>query len=424
MANSSSQASSLNGFYLRSLSGNLDSRLPPYTMARPSSFADNDSEYQESREIATENKATPQKLTKLHLISNSSRTNLQPEEDIEFDLSDHELPEKHGARLLSGYKSDLLASRISPRPVPPILSPVTGEPGDPDEKNPEPFTSPAVARQSLKRKRSESPRQRLPIPRRAYTPLPLRKRVALSSGSKDRIPEDLAEEIERSGALRPKSTTEILEIFNTSLDRIRKEEGKDISEDELEADIVEEFERAVDAKRQRRLDKSDIHGISADLASRLSEHGDSKADNRESSPVVSENEIRGSREVPDTSVPRNELTNPREEAAVSEPFAPRAVEPTIVQASSLNESPLKHKKPKRGSSASLSGKYIREVLRKRRHYQPFPRWSPLKWGQLVQLLELGIPRHEIVNMPFVLEKLECTSREELERRIKFLDSRK
>lgn len=416
MASSPSQTSTLNGFYLRSLGGNLDSRLPPYTMARPTNAADNVRDYTESRVTAPENGATQQKLVKLNYLSSNSRTNLQPEEDIEFDLSDHELPEKHGARLLSGYKSDLLASRISPRPIPPILSPVAG---DPDENNSAQL--PSLARQGLKRKRSESPRQRLPIPRRAYTPLPLRKRVAISSGSRDGIPEDLAEEIERSGALRPKSTTEIMEIFNTSLERIRKEEGKDESDDEVEADIVQEFERAVDAKKQRTLEKSDNYGISIDLTSRLSEHANSNPDAKELSQSI--NEIRPLPAMLKVSEPRESLTKHSEEAR-TDTFGPRAVERKIGPASSLNESPLKHKDPKRGSSASLSGKYIREVLRKRRHYKPFPRWSPLKWGQLVLLLELGIPRHEILNMPFVLEKLECTSREELERRIKFLDSRK
>lgn len=300
------------------------------------------------------------------------RKDLVLEKDIEFDPSDRDLPAKPNEEQIEDVTS-------SKRPV---------------------------INEEYRQQVTKTP-QRLS---------PLRKEIIPSSSSAKSAAEEIASEIVRSGAFRSRSTQEIIDQINSSIDKMRKEEklaGDDIGpEDDWEEE--EEILRSLDSY----LPKSDKTLLDGSPSRLRNGHVTSKTpllnfSEKSPRPIPSETQ-RSSFAKTEIAAAKviEKVKDQQKENTISEPIKPRT-------------SKLSKRKP--STSRKLSGKYARDVLRKRKLTEPsgiYESWLYDKWDKLKRLVELSIPNNVIINNNLVLKELGCKDKDELAQRIKFLERKK
>lgn len=287
------------------------------------------------------------------------------ERDIEFDPSDRDLPEK-GANALNG----------------------------------------AVVTEDYKQTVTRTPRRLSP----------LRKEIVASSSSSKSVAENI-DQIARSGATRSKSTQEILDQINSSIDRMREVEGEPRKEDS-DSDSDEGILRKLDSflpkatsavetpsRSSKEYTKSPLWNLPEISFPKTSGPGpvDGKAD------VVQ----------PAESVLTGNINN-YDANRIKDSF-PSSLTRSQKVLSPVEARKLKRSKASRKSVGSLSGMYARNVLRKRKQgTAEYESWLYEKWDKLKRLVELSVPRNVLVNNSLVLKELGC-DKAELQQRIQFLE---
>lgn len=271
-----------------------------------------------------------------HIMNQPDLERLMNEPDIEFDPSDHDVSDTSPS-MHREERANLRASAFLDR-----SPPKTGH-----------YVS------SLTR----TPRRRSP----------LRQVVGISSSVKS-VAEEIADEIARSGATKSKTTQEILDQINSSVERLREKENTflDVEEDsEEERDILKSLDDILPKE-------------AASKPPPLSSGNPAEQRDDQIFPAVGSSAEK-KEEVPQRSARRNEL----------------------------------------GTRRKLSGKYARDVLRKRKikNGGPYGSWSKEKWNKLKRLVKLSIPREVLANSKLVMQDLQC-SKKELADRIYFLDNHK
>lgn len=328
------------------------------------------------------------------------------DKDIEFDVSDRDLPEK-------GNKS---VGNIS--------------------KN-------SVRYDEYKQTVTKTP-QRLS---------PLRKEIIPSSSSVKSAAEQVAEEIVTSGAIRLKTAKEIIAQINSSIDKMREKEGILVSDD---SDSDEEILRQIDSFLPSRKDEATKleapmenvpkETISKENTSRVVTTplgSPSRAGNyRSISSLLAFNERKEAEEkeklnsldMHSTSKTLHVLLSPKpispKLATITGDEEPETHELNGEFENETETKPRSSKVSRKRASATnrkLSGKYARDVLRKRKLIEKpgkYESWLYDKWDKLKRLVELSIPNNVIINNPTVLKELGCKDKDELAQRIRFLSRKR
>lgn len=328
------------------------------------------------------------------------------DKDIEFDVSDRDLPEK-------GNKS---VGNIS--------------------KN-------SVRYDEYKQTVTKTP-QRLS---------PLRKEIIPSSSTVKSAAEQVAEEIVTSGAIRLKTAKEIIAQINSSIDKMREKEGILVSDD---SDSDEEILRQIDSFLPSRKDEATKleapmetvpkETIQKENTSRVVTTplgSPSRAGNyRSISSLLAFNERKEAEEKEKlTSLDMHSTSKTLHVLLSPKPISPKLAtitgdeEPETHELNGEfeNETETKPRSSKvsriRASATSrkLSGKYARDVLRKRKLIEKpgkYESWLYDKWDKLKRLVELSIPNNVIINNPTVLKELGCKDKDELAQRIRFLSRKR
>lgn len=193
---------------------------------------------------------------------------------------------------------------------------------------------------------------------------PLRKEIVSSSGGAS----ELVSEIARS-ATKSRSTKQIMEQINTSIDELKERDLNNIIQAEEEEDDQE---------------------ILPSLDSYLPR-------------------------VPSTPPPP---LSPHNEPPQKE-YSPFIDQPPQV----LEESLMPKKIRKKPTNRKLSGKYARDTLRKRKltaSNGKYEAWLYDKWERLKMLVELSVPNNALINSTIVMREFGCKTKEELAQRVKFL----
>lgn len=297
--------------------------------------------------------------------------NVLLEKDLEFDPSDRELPEKR--------------RNVFTSPERPILE--------------------------------ETYKQVTKTPQRLS---PLRNEIIASSSSVKSTAEELANEIKRSGATRSRSTQEIIDQINTSIDRMR-DIGGEISSDDDGNDEEEEILRKLDLFLPKTsaapLDGSPSRRQNGNVASSglLLNFSERFAGVPQDFALTPKDSALAPRE-PDLVPERATIDSERIQVPLDYEKLPS---PDFSQPRSLKVS----KRRAAATSRKLSGKYARDVLRKRKLTEPsgkYESWLHDKWDKLKRLVELSVPNNVIINNTVVLRELGCKNKEELAQRVKFL----
>lgn len=256
---------------------------------------------------------------------------------------------------------------------------------------------------------------------------PLKREIIPSSNSV-KSAAVAADEIIRSGATRSKTAQEIIDQINSSIDKMREVEGVFASEHESDSD-EEQILREIDSYLPKAMRKKGItplgspshvaepHSISS-LAAFNERIENEERSNSEKAAVS-----------PQTIVAPKPLFSPKpispKLAAIDAEEAPETHEIENLVLSTRNSKVTK----RRASAANrkLSGKYARDVFRKRKLTEPlgkYESWLYEKWDKLKRLVELSIPKNVLINSTIVLEDLGCKDKEELAQRVKFLSRRR
>lgn len=254
-------------------------------------------------------------------------------------------------------------------------------------------TSPSVHREERANARASTALDRSPPKLDSYvssltrTPRrksPLRQVVGISSNVKS-VAEEIADEIARSGATKSKTAEEILVQINSSVEKLRENDNT--------------FLEALDADEDSDEDKDILKSLDDILP-------------KEPSPLKSQLGV--------SATPRNDQVLPEPIDGIrSQPLnIPNLNDSAEIPQKSLTRRQL-------GTSRKLSGKYARDVLRKRKikNGAPYGFWQKEKWAKLKQLMQLSIPREVIANSKLVMQDLQC-GKKELADRIYFLEHHK
>ncbi|OVF09042.1 hypothetical protein A9F13_06g01793 [Clavispora lusitaniae] len=253
---------------------------------------------------------------------------------------------------------------------------------------------------------------------------PLRKEVRVNSSSVKSAAEEIAGQIARSGATKSKSTQEIIDQINSSVERLRERDMATL----VGADTDEESED--DGEILRSLDD-----FLPKVPSNILPENDSPDEN---SPSLKINQsLRHSPTHTNVSVQRNiPILNPSPliQPASEKKYTPLPSSPTrnptsfkdtAVSLKNEYSSARSTKRRPETTSRKLSGKFARNMLRKRHSYKQnrYQNWSKRKWDKLKGLLASSIPKDVIINSSLVMEDLGC-NRSELIERICFLEQGK
>lgn len=301
------------------------------------------------------------------------------DKDIEFDVSDRDLPEK-GTSTTGNQKSTALY-------------------------------------EEYKQLVTKTPQRLSPL-----------KREIIPSSNSVKSAAVAADEIIRSGATRSKTAQEIIDQINSSIDKMREVEGVLASDHESDSD-EEEILREIDSYLPKPMHKRGItplgspshvaepHSISSLAA--FNERIENEERNKSEKLAAS----------PHTIIARGPLVSPK-------PISPKLAIIDVDEAPETHEngnlilSTRNSKVTKRRASAAnrkLSGKYARDIFRKRKLTEPprkYESWLYEQWDKLKRLVELSIPKNVLINSTIVLRDLGCKDKEELAQRIKFLSRRR
>lgn len=230
---------------------------------------------------------------------------------------------------------------------------------------------------------------------------PLRQVVGVSSSMKSAA-EEIADEIGRSGATKSKTTQEILDQINSSVERLRERDNTFV--ESLIDDEGSEDEREM------------LQSLDQFLV-RKSADDSHNSFRRTSGPSHVDNDLL-------TPIKPLERPTVSQSKASTDDATHEALLRTDHNAQLQGTSRLAKRnasKPNR----KLSGKYARDLLRKRKikNKEAYEVWLKGKWNKLKRLILLSIPKEVLVNSKLVAHSLECGRRELIER-IQFLESRK
>lgn len=229
---------------------------------------------------------------------------------------------------------------------------------------------------------------------------PLRQVIGISSSVKS-VAEEIAEEIAQSGATKSKTTKEILEQINSSVERLREKDNS--------------FMETLGAEEDSEDEKEILKSLDEFLPKE----------------TYTEPPLSFSGNFTRTSEVRNETMPPINQF---ETLKPRYLSPSLEStghrsafegnANIASDGPLRlTKRNATKPCRKLSGKYARDVLRKRKLKRtgPYRDWSKENWAKLKRLIELSIPREILVNSKLVTQDLQC-GKKELADRISFLEN--
>lgn len=330
------------------------------------------------------------------------------QKDMEFDPSDRDLPEKRD--IVNGNNR--------------VVSP----------KKP-------LVDEAYKQQVTRTPQRRSP----------LRKEIIPSSSSIKSAAEEVAEEIARSGAFRSKSTQEIIDQINTSIDKMRESEGlmAPSLEDESEEEILKSLDSYLPKSDRTQLDGSPSRSRTKEVTS--------------STPLLNFSRMLPSKlnSTPKFSEPvetRSELQNVEVETVAEKEQVQQPESPVLeglveslsrkllddssakdshadVKTTSTSHKPV-HEPPEHDSrqrttklassnrnstGKRLSGKYARDILRRRHQTSKnYESWLYDRWDKLKRLVELSVPNNVLINNELVLKELGCKDKDELAQRIRFL----
>lgn len=245
---------------------------------------------------------------------------------------------------------------------------------------------------------------------------PLRKEILPSSSSvKSAVVE--ADEIMRSAATRSRTAQEIIDQINISIDKMRAVEG-DLESGESDESDDEEILRKIDSYLPKATTKrgttplgspshvGEPHSISSlrEFNKNLENGEKVSSIEKAAAPLFSPREIISPKPI-SPKLASFELEDPDDDKIRTQ--LSRSSNGTKLSASAVNR--------------KLSGKYARDVLRKRKLKEPkYESWLHDRWDKLKRLVELSIPNNVIINSTIVLKDLGCKDKEELAQRIRFL----
>lgn len=307
-------------------------------------------------------------------LQNGSRINLgiKPRvEQMEFDSSDQSLPLK----LAKPFRLD---SQLS-APRLPFLPELALSDGIPKNNASEP---------------SGAFEQTHPV---SYTPRrlsPLRKEVRPSSHNGSTTG-DLVEEIKQSSALRSRSTQEILDQINSSMDRIRANETPQRSSSDTSSDS-DELESGAESPEDE-LPDNDIRlqGLSDFVPQQVLENiRETRSQAASPAPVATD---------PSFPLVNTDPTFPR---ASTDPLFLRSHLPVGEELCRTRKRPL-HTIPREKSTKKVKA-------------ASYGAWLFEKWDKLKRLVELPIPNSVIINNAIVMKELGCQNEQELQQRVEFL----
>lgn len=295
----------------------------------------------QSKIITEENVFSPQSTAGRRFVQNrvSQPTDL---EDLEFDPSDRDLPEKMSLKVSALRNDEFIHEESLSRSVPKLIPP-----------------------QPPSTKRNE-PQFLVNTPRRSS---PLRN-ILLQDSAKTST-EDAVRNISESSVIRPKTTKEIFDQINSSMERFKYSDyggyGHNLESlsDESDDEILRSLDLILPA---RKVKEADIVGSFDDA-----------------------------------------------EKKATQTFIPRTLENKVLALGSPGQNRSHHSRPKYNRKVSRDLK-----LRNQRSLKIYNAWTADKWARLEALVALSVPNSVIINNQAVQTKLGCANKEELAQRIKFL----
>lgn len=279
------------------------------------------------------------------------------------------------------------------------------DPSDRDlpEKSPQVFGSP-------RRPQLEESHKHL-----AKTPTrlsPLRNEIIPLSGSVKTTAEELAD-MSRSGALLLKSAQEIQDQINMSMDRMRDGESDARDDESDDEEILEQLDHFLPKTALEEVSVAHTPGNLTGKSGSPGRNPNNQIQRNGHTPLLNFSEIVTTL-TQESQKKKFELpSEPRIALEYEKLPSPDYSQPTSLKVAKRRTAPTNRK---------LSGRYARDVLRKRKltasgKYQS---WLYDKWDKLRRLVELSIPNLVIINNTVVLRELGCT-KEELAQRVKFLE---
>ncbi|KAM9903192.1 hypothetical protein OXX79_003510 [Metschnikowia pulcherrima] len=336
----------------------------------------------------------------------------QNREDMEFDPSDYESPEKrdksHKSRdpemsskrhQIHNIASDAPASS---RPVN-GNSGSAGKPGLPagiyPEVNFDIDTAKSKPSGLAPKLRPEEPAR---TPRMSS---PLRHEVLPSSSNRSTA-SSMIDEIRKSGVLQPRSVQDIQDQIHSSMRELEQSESRN-GYDSHSVSESESSDSQEESDGEKALSKlGDI--LQSEFGQVFDQ--DEEPNDRNSSPVL----IREPESSPTANSPS--------ESHVSHANGP-IISPTRLETISSNSSPVSRAKRSRlHPTGKLSGKYARKRVRdnKQRPTRKYTEWSYEQWDKLRRLVDSSVPNSVIAGSDIVMRELRCSSKQELAQRVAFL----
>ncbi|OBA21889.1 hypothetical protein METBIDRAFT_139613 [Metschnikowia bicuspidata var. bicuspidata NRRL YB-4993] len=287
---------------------------------------------------------------------------------MEFDPSDYELPEK-SMHALSSNRG--MQKTVLPRPY--ALD-------ESVRKRPQISSVPSYNLPNPPHNADRTPRRLSPL-----------KNVLIPSSGSRSSPSTMLEEIRNSGALQPRTAREIQDQINSSL---------------------------------RQLEQSDLTSESQDSSSLSESEDDSDEDDSDEDDFLDHL---------GQYIPSVEKRKPTEHApSVSEDQSTKTVEQNLPPADSLtahllpkNDALHRVKRSRTRRTGKLSGKYARKKIKDTRQKvskKKYGDWLADQWDKLRRLLDLSVPNSVVANSYIVMRELNCTNKQELALRVKFLEN--
>lgn len=299
--------------------------------------------FRRNKLISEDNVFSPQSTAGRRFIQN--RLLQKPDmEDLEFDPSDRDLPEKTSLEhSLNRSRNDFVSEEPLKKSIPEM-----------------------IPSQTLNARRTEL-RFSVNTPQRSS---PLRK--VLLQDSVNTSTEDAVRSISQSSVVRPKTTKEIFDQINSSIERFKSSDNKSFEVflkdllDESDDEILQNLDMLLPARGVKDADQIDALKDSKTM--------------------------------------------------FTQDKSPRTLESNVLVLGS----------PGQNKSDRSRGKYTRKNVRdnfKWRHQKKlkeYEAWTADKWAKLEALVALSVPNLVIINNKAVQSKLGCGDKNELAQRVKFL----